>query len=121
MKKISIYEESLFDKEDPDKKGYSLEEFDIYTTESFRFSLRKNLTNNKYELYRQYHETGNEKIIFSSEDFTKAIKELNKELKKKGMNLRMKPKPKNEKKETEAMSDEDFEFLKSVFTRRIPK
>lgn len=61
--------EAEFKREDPEHKGYSLLEVDYYASintqnnsENHRLSLRKNLTNGKFEAYRHY-ENGREELI----------------------------------------------------------
>ena len=50
-----------FEKEDPNKPGYSMLEYDVYgnyhsqdITQRFRVSIRKNLKEGKYEVFRHY-------------------------------------------------------------------
>ncbi len=67
-----------FKREDPNSRGYSLEEHDIYGNIGFKFiingeknhrlSIRKNLTNNFFELYRFYYNDSSIEILFQSKN-----------------------------------------------------
>jgi len=74
-----------FEREDPEKLGYSLVEVDYYAhlpfvsvkrfgVESHRLSLRKNLITGQYEVYRDYHFTlAREEVLTSTDDLQEAI------------------------------------------------
>ena len=72
-----------FEKEDPNKPSYSMLEYDVYGNyhspdiiQRFRVSIRKNLKEGKYEVFRHYlfdiapdgilHNHGHDEVIFSS-------------------------------------------------------
>ena len=72
-----------FGKEDPNKPGYSMLEYDVYgnynsidITQRYRVSIRKNLKEGKYEVFRHYlfdvtpdgiiHEQGYDEVVFTS-------------------------------------------------------
>jgi len=88
--------ELLFDREDPEQKGYSLLEEDYYAwipagsaLPNHRLSVRKNLTTGEYEVYRRWmqrwvrvtvntlHEVqddrGEEEIAFKSQSLQEAL------------------------------------------------
>jgi hypothetical protein len=80
--------------EDPDNKNpnYSFHEVDFYAfipyqkqkeygIKSHRLSLRKNLKTKKFEIYRFYHYTEEEEVVFSG-DFKEALKFAYEERKK---------------------------------------
>jgi len=88
-----------FEKEDPNKPGYSMLEYDIYgnynspdITQRFRVSIRKNLKEAKYEVFRHYlyyvtpdgiiHKEGFDEIIFSSPSIERAFEYAENEAKK---------------------------------------
>ena len=79
-----------FEIEDPNKRGYSMLEYDVYSnynspdiTQRFRVSIRKNLKEGKYEVFRHYlfditpdgvlHNNGHDEVIFSSQSIEEAF------------------------------------------------
>lgn len=81
-----------FEDEDKNKKGYSFHEIDYYAfipyeskinfgIENHRLSLRKNLKTGKFEVYRFYHFSEEEEVVFSG-SFKEALEFANKECNK---------------------------------------
>jgi len=72
-----------FEKEDPNKPGYSMLEYDVHgnynspdITQRFMVSIRRNFKEGKYEVFKHYlyvvtsdgiiHEQGHDEVVFSS-------------------------------------------------------
>lgn len=88
---VMYFKETDFDREDSNNKGYSLEEFDIYSNESYQYRLRKNLITGRYEFYRYYWRTKVKEVIYTYARFSSAIRALNRELKEQESNLQYTP------------------------------
>ena len=88
-----------FEIEDPNKLGYSMLEYDVYgnynspdITQRFRVSIRKNLKEDKYEVFRHYlfditpdgilHNHGHDEVIFSSPSIQEAFEYAENDAKK---------------------------------------
>ncbi len=71
--------EHKFKHEDPEKFGYAFHELDFFTTYrnrlSFRLSLRKNLEEKRYEVYKHYSDYHKKEdlTIFFSNDLQTAL------------------------------------------------
>jgi len=90
-----------FSKEDPKHSGYSMLEYDVFSnwgpatiydrTAAYRESVRKNLKENKYEVFRHhffkstpsggYIEEGWDEVVFSSPSLEEALKYADKDAK----------------------------------------
>ena len=52
-----------FEKADPETPMYSLAEVDFFTDRRFRLSIRKNLTDGRFEAYLHQHDGGRDFVI----------------------------------------------------------
>jgi len=73
--------ERNFERPDPQDPRYSMHEVDYYAWIPYhlhkligdhRLSIRKNLVTGEFEVYRHYHRTGKDEVIFSG-DFEDAL------------------------------------------------
>jgi len=83
---MGIYCDTGFDIEDSNNKGYSLRELDFYQwipaemrkiEKNHSFSLRKNLNTGLFELYRNYFDTKEILVVFSTKDLQEALDTAN--------------------------------------------